>query len=194
MLWKKVLFYKEGIILKNKSGDVILSIAAFLIRLIPNIWFSPMGAYSIFIGKNRSVKNSIFLVTAVYVLSNVILHFSLGYPLFASIYAVVLLSLFINVYIGKKILSQSSSFNNILLSVVLSMLQFFLITNFAVWVESGMYEHNFAGLITCYSMAIPFALKDILSTTCCLIIIEKVIAPRLYGKEEMELNKESMKS
>ncbi|HID20773.1 MAG TPA: hypothetical protein EYP14_00010 [Planctomycetaceae bacterium] len=39
---------------------------------------------------------------------------------------------------------------------LLSSLLFFLITNFAVWVKSGMYPLTTGGLITCYVAAIPF--------------------------------------
>jgi hypothetical protein len=33
---------------------------------------------------------------------------------------------------------------------------FFLITNFAVWVGSGMYPMTASGLLTCYIAGIPF--------------------------------------
>ena len=40
---------------------------------------------------------------------------------------------------------------------------FFLITNFGVWL-AGWYTHTFAGLINCYTMAIPFFRSTLLST------------------------------
>ena len=33
---------------------------------------------------------------------------------------------------------------------------FFLITNFGVWMWSGMYSQTLAGLVSCYTMALPF--------------------------------------
>lgn len=33
---------------------------------------------------------------------------------------------------------------------------FFVITNFGVWLTSGMYAHTWAGLIRCYELALPF--------------------------------------
>jgi hypothetical protein len=33
---------------------------------------------------------------------------------------------------------------------------FFVVTNFAVWLSSGMYPRTLAGLIECYTLAIPF--------------------------------------
>jgi hypothetical protein len=33
---------------------------------------------------------------------------------------------------------------------------FFMVSNFGVWVQSGMYVHSWAGLVLCYEMALPF--------------------------------------
>lgn len=44
-----------------------------------------------------------------------------------------------------------------------SSLFFFLVTNFAVWVKSGMYEHTWNGLVLCFQMALPF-LRNTLSS------------------------------
>ncbi len=33
---------------------------------------------------------------------------------------------------------------------------FYLVTNFAVWVFSGMYAHSWSGLAVCYEVALPF--------------------------------------
>jgi hypothetical protein len=48
---------------------------------------------------------------------------------------------------------------------------FYLVTNFAVWLAPPlMYEHNAAGLIRCYTMALPFFRNslagDLFWTTC----------------------------
>ncbi len=37
-----------------------------------------------------------------------------------------------------------------------SSLAFFVVSNFSVWLHSGMYEHTAAGLVRCYVMALPF--------------------------------------
>jgi hypothetical protein len=33
---------------------------------------------------------------------------------------------------------------------------FFIVSNFGVWVTSGMYAHTLDGLLECYVMALPF--------------------------------------
>jgi len=40
---------------------------------------------------------------------------------------------------------------------------FFVVTNFAVWVQGSLYAHNWAGLSQCYTMALPFFRNTLLS-------------------------------
>jgi hypothetical protein len=44
----------------------------------------------------------------------------------------------------------------ILGAALASSVSFFVITNFAVWAATSLYPHNFAGLMTSYSLAVPF--------------------------------------
>jgi hypothetical protein len=39
---------------------------------------------------------------------------------------------------------------------------FFAWTNFGVWLTSGMYPHTVAGLVTCYTLALPFLRNSLL--------------------------------
>ena len=51
----------------------------------------------------------------------------------------------------KKINPKKIGLSSIAGSVI-----FFVVTNFGVWIMSAMYAKSFAGLIQCYSLAIPF--------------------------------------
>ena len=53
---------------------------------------------------------------------------------------------------------------NLFIYGISSSLIFFIISNFGVWVSSGMYEKNIAGLVNCYIMAIPFLKNTLIST------------------------------
>lgn len=46
---------------------------------------------------------------------------------------------------------------------IISSLFFYLYTNFGVWLLWDMYPHNFAGLIQCYIMGLPFLKNNIVS-------------------------------
>ena len=41
---------------------------------------------------------------------------------------------------------------------------FFVISNFMVWLNSGMYQHTLDGLLICYTNAIPFYGNTLIST------------------------------
>ncbi|HCM51534.1 TPA: hypothetical protein DIS56_00120 [Candidatus Saccharibacteria bacterium] len=40
---------------------------------------------------------------------------------------------------------------------------FFVVTNFGVWLTSGMYAHTWAGLVRCYELALPFFRNTLMS-------------------------------
>jgi hypothetical protein len=49
---------------------------------------------------------------------------------------------------------------------------FFVVSNFTVWAEWGMYPKSLAGLGACYFAALPFFRNSIVSeTACCLLIL-----------------------
>ena len=52
----------------------------------------------------------------------------------------------------------------VLAGVLTSATSFFLLSNFVVWVGSGMYAHSAAGLGACYVAALPFYANDLVST------------------------------
>ena len=59
---------------------------------------------------------------------------------------------------------------------------FYIITNFGVW-SLGSYGHTFEGLVTCYTLAIPFFAYSIISTLVFSTIIETVIARKYLIKK-----------
>jgi hypothetical protein len=71
-----------------------------------------------------------------------------------SIWAVYL-SIVITTSIGF-ILSNKINPVRIFLATLISTLIFFIITNFSVWMFSGLYDKTFSGLIICYTLALPF--------------------------------------
>ena len=59
---------------------------------------------------------------------------------------------------------------------------FYIITNFGVW-SLGSYGHTFEGLVTCYTLAIPFFAYSIISALVFSTIIETVIARKYLIKK-----------
>ena len=73
---------------------------------------------------------------------------------------------FLSKYFSKNILKRISG---ALLGAVL----FYIISNFGVWIN-GSYGYSFEGLITCYTLAIPFFGYTLISTLIFSTIIEAV--------------------
>ena len=61
---------------------------------------------------------------------------------------------------------------------------FFLLTNFGVWV-TGMYEYSINGLITSYTLALPFFYHTIVSTIFFSLIIEFILKIFNFGKKSV---------
>ena len=74
---------------------------------------------------------------------------------------------FMSIYFTNNVMTRISG-------ALLGALVFFVITNFGVW-TSGMYGYNIEGLITCYTMAIPFFAYSLISTLIFSSIIEFLI-------------------
>lgn len=69
------------------------------------------------------------------------------------------------VLLGSGVLRGRHGVLRIALTAVGSATGFFLITNFAVWLGSGMYPLTGAGLLACYAAALPFYLQGTLAAT-----------------------------
>ena len=54
------------------------------------------------------------------------------------------------------LLKNRTTLKNCTAATISGSVLFFLLTNFGVWISSGFYPKSAAGLLTCYSMALPF--------------------------------------
>ena len=79
----------------------------------------------------------------------------------------VLLIGLISIYLKKNIKFR-------LTGALLGATLFFIITNFGVW-TSGIYGYSISGLVTCFTLAIPFFAYNAISTLFFSIIIETII-------------------
>lgn len=124
---------------------IVVSIASRFLPLAPN--FSPIMAVALFSGFLFANKKAAMLIPIVAMfLSDLVLGL---HSTMISVY----LSFGIIVLLGTSM--KSASVKSVLGHSLAGAVIFFLVTNFAVWV-AGWYGHTFAGLISCYEMAIPF--------------------------------------
>ena len=143
--------------IKFYSALMIIFILAFS-RIIPHPPnFTPILGMAVFAGTVFDKKVFSFLIP---LLAMILSDLFLG--LHSGIF-IVYLAICLNVVIGIYFINKIRYFR-ILGSLIAGSLVFFIVTNFAVWLYSGMYLYNFDGLLSCYIMAIPFFQNTIISS------------------------------
>jgi hypothetical protein len=127
---------------------VMISVAAIL-RVAPHPWnFTPIGAMALFAGAMFRDRRAAFLFPLTALLAG---DFLIGmHRLIPVVYASFLLEVLIGTWLGKR---QSAP--RIGVAVVLGALEFFLITNFAIWKVFDAYPHTLGGLGACYLAGLP---------------------------------------
>ncbi|TGM26175.1 hypothetical protein EHQ82_04560 [Leptospira selangorensis] len=136
------------------SVAILMVIATVISRILPHPPnFTPILAVSLFSGAYLTDRK---LAIVVPILAMLVSDFYLGFhDLMPVVYGFMVLS----VIFGKRIgTSVSKSFGYTVVGSIL----FFIITNLAVWVTSGMYSLDLVGLRQCFVMAIPFFQNSIL--------------------------------
>jgi hypothetical protein len=140
-------------------GLTVLSIIGRLVPHVPNV--TPVGASCLFAGSRIGGYLAYLIPLVVMLVTDPIVGaaggghsgYTFGSPL---IYA----SFMINVWIGQRLVRNVSGLR-VGVAAFLCSLQFFLISNFGVWLAmargtSHYYPFTFAGLLECYAAAIPF--------------------------------------
>jgi hypothetical protein len=125
---------------------------AAVVRILPHPWnFTPVGAMALFSGAKFGRSWQAFLLPLAALFCG---------DLFIGLYrlkfmSIVYLSFCVSVLIGMAFRGRQSPLP-LSLATFLGALQFFLITNFAVWIFGTTYPDNFAGLVACYIAGTPF--------------------------------------
>jgi hypothetical protein len=125
-----------------------LVVLGAIARLVPHPWnFAPVGGMSLFAGARLRGWQAYMLPIVLMAITDPLLG---GYGIATPF---VYLSFLINVWIGRR-LRNSESPLWIGGAAVISSAQFFVISNFGAWL--GYYAHTWNGLVSCYTVALPF--------------------------------------
>ena len=155
---------------------------AFLVqlRLIPHPPnFTPILAAGIFSG---FYFRHFFLGLFIIILSMFIGDLYLG---FHDTMFFTYISLSIAVMFGLFI--KQLKFSGIIFSGLVSSICFFLITNFGAWITLDMYEKNFAGLMSSYTLAIPFFQNTLISTFLYLFLFKILLKFTIDKKKLLKI-------
>jgi hypothetical protein len=133
-------------------GLTALSALGRLVPHAPN--FTPLGASCLFAGSRIAGWMAYLLPLAVMFATDPFLG---GYTRSSPL---IYLSFMINVWIGRRMVSKPTAVR-VGSAAFLCSLQFFLISNFAVWMNGALrgshyYSADFSGLMACYTAALPF--------------------------------------
>lgn len=130
-------------------GLTVLGALARVAPHLPN--FTPVGGLSLFAGARLRGWRAYLLPLALMAATDPLVG---GYS-FATPF--VYASLLINVWIGARLLRATNNPLWIGAAAGVGSLQFFLISNFGVWLHfPTTYAHTLQGLATCYLAALPF--------------------------------------
>ena len=135
-------------------------ILAGLMRLVPSLKppnVAPVGALALFAGARLPLWQAFLMQLVCMAVSDLMLQETLGWRgfdpwVYGSFAVYVLLGRLLRKTRSPRMIASVSMFAS---------LQFYLITNFGVWVScfgsaNALYPPTFAGLIECYIAALPF--------------------------------------
>jgi hypothetical protein len=140
---------KENLLYRTLFALALIVLAAAL-RIAPHPWnFTPVGAMALFAGAMLRDRRLAFLFPLLALFAGDL------FVGFHKLMFVVYASFLINVAIGLW-LRDRRSIARISLATLLGAIQFFFVTNFAVWQFLGGFPHTASGLLACYIAGIPF--------------------------------------
>lgn len=152
----------------RRTFALSLTLLGAISRLLPHPPnFTAVGASSLFAGAKLRGWQAYLVPLLAMIITDPIIAAFYGVPAFGKSRMFVYLSLMISVLIGRIIASRASV-PRITAACLAGSLQFFLITNFGVWLGSSYYPQSAAGLGACYLAGLPFfertALGDLFFT------------------------------
>jgi len=131
--------------------SAILIILGVTCRLLPHMWnFAPVAAIALFSGFYLGRRYAIVLPVATMLIGDLFIGFydvKVMLAVYGSFILIGLLGSLVKKYKSLETVAATSLIASVL---------FYLVTNYAVWQFSPWYAKDFAGLIHCYTLALPF--------------------------------------
>lgn len=142
-------------------------------RLMPHLPnFAPVSAIALLGGATLSRRNAIWLPLAIMAISDLFIGFYQGFEW-------TWISIVLVATLGMAIKRLSLSWR-ISIGAIGGSILFFVVSNFGVWLTSGMYSHTLIGLVNCYTLALPFfrmtLLSDIVFVSVLLMSAEYAVS------------------
>jgi hypothetical protein len=139
---------KENLLYRTLLAFALIVLAAAL-RIAPHPWnFTPVGAMALFAGAVLRDRRLAFLFPLLALFAGDL------FVGFHKLMFVVYGSFLINVAMGLW-LRDRLTVGRVSLAALVSSIQFFLVTNFGVWLLFDTYAKSYAGVTSCYLAGLP---------------------------------------
>jgi len=162
---------------------VLLIALCIVFRVLPHPPnFAPVGATAVFSGRVLPTWLALPLVGVAMFAGDVLLARLHGYPIANGVTPFVYSGFAVQALLGRWLRSRVGGSIAAALS---GSLVFFAISNFGVWLTSGMYPHTAGGISACYVAALPFLGATVLGDlawTAVLCGTYRLAAARLDGR------------
>jgi hypothetical protein len=154
----------EAAIVRNGRSELMIALALIAVgvslRILPHpANFAPITAIAIFGGAVLPRKFAVWVPVGAMMISDAVIGFYSMMPVTWACYALIALA-------SSLWLSGRLRFIRAAVLTLSASIFFFVVTNFAVWLTSGMYTHTVQGFWQCYIMALPFFRNTVLSDAC----------------------------
>ena len=141
---------KLKLYLDKLINPLIIILIAATLRLVPHPPnFAPIAAMALFGGVYLNRGYALAVPIIALFISDLVIGFY-SPVVMVSVYGSFILTGLIGLWLRRR-----KSPRNVILAALGSSVLFFIVTNFAVWL-GGWYPRNAAGLLDCYTLALPF--------------------------------------
>ncbi len=130
--------------------------------------FTAVGGALLYFGARRPWREMIAPLGVLMATDYCLTVYAYHYPFHWQSYVITWVWYAAAMVLGLILLSARASFTRVAAAALLGPTSFFLVSNYAVWAEGGMYPHTLSGLAACFVAAIPFYRNDVLSTAIVL--------------------------
>jgi hypothetical protein len=172
----------------------VYRLTPYLLYKLPHeahvLWnLMPVGALVMFAGSRLRERWVILFPVGVMLLSDLLLIAplrELGFSSFSWSTPLFYASFMVYVLIGRMIRQDELSPMVIGGAALLGSVQFFLISNFAVWLNSNVYSQTLGGLLECYVTAVPFFRGTLTGDLLCsgpIFGVHAVLIAALHGEK-----------
>jgi len=155
---------------KLAIGFIIAAVASRLVPHLPN--FTAMESITLFTGAYLGWKAlAALLPILTWYASDLLINNTVSRVWYPEVEGIVwftndmlwvYISAIIIIFIGAKALKKWNP-SKLAISAVSASLLFFVVTNFGTWMSGTMYPMNGAGLLSCFTAALPFLKSSLMS-------------------------------